>query len=98
MTTPAPPVPSADPLDYTCPACSSKPRAKCTQPTNTSRSAVSWLHLSRIDAPAHALDKWREAIKEWRALDQYGGCDTCRVAGRWLCPEHETAGGGPCVS
>lgn len=45
------------PRSVTCPACQSPPGKACTQPTNDSRVAVSWFHLSResaaqLDMPA----------------------------------------------
>lgn len=35
-------------LQRTCPACHAKPGRRCTQPTDTGRKAVDWLHLSRV--------------------------------------------------
>jgi hypothetical protein len=33
----------------TCPACNAQPNKPCTQPTDKSRTPVSWCHLSRHD-------------------------------------------------
>ncbi|WP_158636103.1 zinc finger domain-containing protein [Tsukamurella sputi] len=32
-----------------CPACAARPGEKCTEPTNTGRRRVEWLHYSRTD-------------------------------------------------
>lgn len=42
-------------LAHTCPACLSRPGEKCTEPTNTGRRAVGWLHFSRTDLLEGAL-------------------------------------------
>lgn len=31
-----------------CPNCHAQPGKTCTQPTNTGRTPVPWLHLSRL--------------------------------------------------
>lgn len=36
-----------DPLDIQCPACLAKAGHPCTQPTDTGRRDVAWIHLSR---------------------------------------------------
>ena len=47
----------SEPLSVTCPACQASPGEPCTQPTDTSRRPVPWLHSSRqvaADAAAEA--------------------------------------------
>lgn len=38
------------PRDVVCPTCNAQPGEPCTQPSNTRRIAVTWMHLSRHDA------------------------------------------------
>lgn len=33
--------------DVTCPNCNAQPGQPCTQPTDTSRKAVAWVHSAR---------------------------------------------------
>lgn len=37
-------------MSVACPACHSKPGKPCTQPTNTGRKPVAWVHLVRESA------------------------------------------------
>lgn len=53
------------PMSYECPACLSKPGEECTQPTNTSRKAVSWFHYAR---EAVAWDAAADAARKRRGL------------------------------
>jgi hypothetical protein len=42
--------PTANPRDVACPACYSPAGQPCTQPTDTSRKPVSWVHYAREHA------------------------------------------------
>lgn len=42
------------PVDMFCKNCQSQPGKKCTQPTDTSRTAVNWFHTIREDDAAEA--------------------------------------------
>ena len=41
---------SYDDLKVPCPNCQAKPGERCTQPTDTGRRPVDWVHAARHDA------------------------------------------------
>ena len=51
-----------DPREVQCPACLSQPGKPCTQPTDTGRKAVDWVHYSR---EAMAAEKYRRDNGAW---------------------------------
>lgn len=40
-------IPLKKAIDVTCPNCQARPGEPCTQPSNTKRIPVTWMHLSR---------------------------------------------------
>lgn len=42
------------PIDVPCPNCQAPAGERCTAPTNTGRTAVSWFHVARSTAAQEA--------------------------------------------
>lgn len=62
------------PANHVCPNCNAQPHQPCTQPTDSTRTPVTWFHESRI---ALAREPRDDSPGITHNLDHDGICTTC---------------------